>query len=130
MHLPYTAHGCGPGRATWTVAAALLMGFPGPAGAEPVCKVIQFQRGATSAQVHGVAPAADAECLRFGAGRGQRVEVSVQSARDQVVFSIDGLVDARTQHRFTSEKKDYRLRVAQLMRAVAPVPYVLTLSIQ
>ena len=111
-------------------AVALMLSFAGTACAATACRLIAFQKGASSAQVRGQAPAEGAECLKFSARRGQNVQLSVQSAHDQVAFSIEGLIDDRLQHAFTSEKPSYTLLVFQTMKAVAPVKYVLTLSIR
>lgn len=110
-------------------AAAVMLSLPGTAYTATACKLIEFQKGASSAQMRGEAPADGVECLRFSTGRGQNVQVSVKSVHDQVAFSIGGLVDDRQQHTFVSEKKNYKLLVFQTMKAAAPVKYVLTLSI-
>jgi len=110
-----------------TLAVAAAMTAQASAAA---CRSIRFERGASSAQVRGTAPAEGFDCLRFGAGNGQDVQVSVRSARDQVAFTIDGVVDDRDSFRFRSSKKTYELRVHQTMKAVAPVPYELSLAIR
>ncbi len=130
MHRKLLAHcrraGC---YASSIAAVAVLLSLPGIASAATACRLIEFQNGSSTAQVRGVAPADGVECLRFSAGRGQNVQVSVKSVRDQVAFSIEGLIDDRVQHTFTSQKKSYELLVFQTMKAMAPVKYVLTLSI-
>ncbi|MBS0429634.1 MAG: hypothetical protein JSR41_20325 [Proteobacteria bacterium] len=100
------------------------------ATASAACRSISFERGASSALVRGVAPAEGIDCLRFGAGQGQDVQMSVRSVRDQVAFSVDGVADDRDNLRFRSTKKTYEVRVFQTMRAAAPVPYEFSLSIR
>ena len=110
------------------LAAGLLALQAGAASA--ACRNIQFERGASSAVVRGMAPAEGFDCLRFGAGNGQDVQVSVKSAHDAVAFGIEGIVDNNDRVRFRSVKKTYELRVHQTMRAVTPVPYELSLAIR
>ncbi|RZL86735.1 MAG: hypothetical protein EOP82_29050 [Variovorax sp.] len=98
--------------------------------ANAACRTIRFQPGASSAEIRGEAPAEGTECLRFGTGQGQTVQLSVKSPRDQVAFTTDGLVDNRDKYTFVSEKKNYDLLMHQAFKAVAPVKYVLTLSIR
>lgn len=93
------------------------------------CRNIKFERGASSAQVQGMAPAEAADCLRFSTGDGQDVQLSVRSARDAVAFTIDGVADGRDSLRFRSTKKTYELLVFQTMKAVTPVKYELSLAI-
>jgi len=94
------------------------------------CRSIQFERGASSAQVQGTAPAEDVDCLRFSTGDGQDVQLSIKSARDAVAFSVVGVADDRDSLRFRSTKKTYELRVFQTLKAAAPVKYELSLSIR
>lgn len=108
-----------------TVAAA---GQTGIASGE--CRAIRFERGANSAEVHGVAPADGSDCLRFSAGDGQDVQLSVRSAGDVVAFSIVGVADDRNSLRFRSTKKSYEVRAFQTMKAATPVKYDLSLMIR
>ncbi|MBS0466445.1 MAG: hypothetical protein JSS31_18370 [Proteobacteria bacterium] len=94
------------------------------------CSNIRFERGASSAQVQGTAPAEGFDCLRFSTGAGQDVQLSVRSPHDAVAFSVIGEADARDSLRFRSVKKTYELRVFQLFRGVAPVKYELDLAIR
>jgi len=109
-------------------AGACLAMAAGAASA--ACRAIRFDPGATSATVQGSAPAEGVECLRFGAGNGQTVQLSVKSPHDQVAFSIDGVTDNRDQFSFKSRKQNYDVLMHQTMKAVAPVRYELTLSIR
>ncbi|MEW3780783.1 hypothetical protein QOZ23_04640 [Pseudomonas aeruginosa] len=93
------------------------------------CAEIRFKRGERSAVVTDAAPADGSACWRFRAGDGQAVRLSVTSEHDQVAFSVAGLVDDRADYAFTSKKQPYTVQVHQTMRAVSPVPYSLTLSI-
>ena len=131
MHRKLLAHCSRAGCYASSIAAvAVMLSLLGTASAATACRLIEFQKGSSSAQVRGQAPAEGAECLKFSARRGQNVQVSVQSVHDQVAFSIEGLIDDRLQHTFMSEKKSYKLLIFQTMKAVAPVKYVLTLSIR
>ena len=107
------------------LAAAIQAGT-----ASAACRDIRFERGASSAKVQGVAPAEDFDCLRFGTGDGQDVQLSVKSARDAVAFTVVDVADDRDSLRFRSAKRSYEVRVFQTMKAVAPVKYELGLSIR
>lgn len=117
---PSTVHG--------VLALALLAAQAATASA--ACRSVSFERGASSALVRGTAPADGTDCLRFGAGNGQDVQMSVRSVRDQVAFSVDGVADDRDSLRFRSTKKTYEVRVFQTTRAAAPVAYEFSLSIR
>lgn len=99
--------GCSRARrhASLIATVAVMLSMAETASAATACRVIAFQKGSSSAQVSGEAPANGVECLTFSAGRGQNVQVSVKSVHDQVAFSIEGLTDDRLQHTFVSEKK-------------------------
>lgn len=94
------------------------------------CTSIRFERGANSAQVRGMAPAEGFDCLRFGSGDGQDVQLSVRSERDAVAFSVVGGADDRDSIRFRSAKKTYEVRVFQTMKAATPMQYELSLTIR
>ena len=113
------------------LALALALAAATHAGmSSAACRSIKFERGASSAQVQGMAPAEDVDCLRFSTGDGQDAQLSVRSARDAVAFSVVGVADGRDSLRFRSTKKTYELRVFQTMKAVAPVKYELSPTIR
>lgn len=103
--------------------------FPATSSELTSCRPIQFQKGASSADIRGEASPDGASCLQFGTGANQAVLLSVKSPHDQVAFSIRGLVDDRQQYSFTSEKKTYEVLLFQSMKSTATVGYTLTLSI-
>ena len=111
------------------VLFAVACTFVGTVSHADECPEIHFKRGAHSAVVKGMAPADDSACWRFRAGAGQTVRLSVTSDHEQVAFSLLGLADNRTDYAFTSKKQPYDVLIHQTMRAVDPVPYTLTLSI-
>ena len=112
-----------------SMALAGVCMFAGTASHTADCDEIRFKRGESSAVVTGAAPADAVVCLRFRAGAGQSVRLSVQSDYDQVAFSVAGLVDNQTEYAFTSKKQPYDVLIHQTMKAVSPVDYRLMLSI-
>ncbi len=114
-----------------SVLLAAVVAATAPYGvAFAACTSIKFERGASSAQVRGTAPAQGIDCLRFGTGDGQDVQLSVRSDRDAVAFSVVGVADDRDSIRFRSAKKTYEVRVFQTMKAVTPMRYELSLTIR
>lgn len=103
--------------------------FAGPISHAAECDEIRFKQGESSAVVMGEAPAEGNACLRFRAGAGQNVRLSIQSVYDQAAFSIVGLEDNQMEYAFISKKQSYDLLIHQTMRAISPVNYRLTLSI-
>jgi hypothetical protein len=102
------------------LAAIHLLAAAGTAQAQS-CEPIQFKRGHDSGTVRGIAPPDDVVCYELGTGAGQRADVSIEGSN--VMFSVSGLVDARDQYSFTTEKKTYRIDVGQLMRSISFVSH-------
>jgi hypothetical protein len=109
------------------VALGALLTVAGTAHAGS-CEPIHFKRGHYSGSVRGVAPPDDIVCYEVGTGAGQHAEVRIEGRN--MVFSIEGVVDARDRYSFTTEKKTYRITVAQLMRSVTSEPFTLTVSVR
>lgn len=100
------------------------------ASAAADCRDIRFQRGSTAAEITGTAPAESSECLRFAAGKGQTVRLTLASKSGDVAFSVVGVADNRTELQFTSERKTYEVRIHQTSKSLAPEDYSLSLSIE
>lgn len=92
------------------------------------CETIRFQRGHSSGTVQGVAPPEDFLCYEMTTGAGQTANLRVDGPN--VIFVIDGVVEARDRYSFVTEKKTYRVKVGQLMRSVQGVPFTLFVSIE
>lgn len=105
---------------------ALAVLVTGTAYAEH-CETIRFKRGTSSGAVTGMAPPDDMVCYQMSTGAGQQASISIKGTN--CIFSIEGLVDARDRYSFTTEKKTYRIRVGQLMRAISPEPFSLSVSV-
>ena len=113
------------------MAAALAFALGAASAAvQEQCRTIKFERGASSADVRGTAPADGVDCLRFSTGDGQNVQLSVSSAGNAVAFTVDGVADGRDSHQFRSTRTTYEVSVFQTMKAVSPVNYVLKLTIR
>lgn len=108
----------------------VLAGLPLMAAADPPCKTISLSPGANSTEIQGVAPPEGVQCLRFSTEKGQTVRIAVKSPKNQVAFTLDGMVDNREKFQFTSEKRSYDVLLHQMTSAAKPVDYALTLSIK
>lgn len=100
------------------------------AGAAPAqtCEAIRFAPGASSGEVAGLAPPDGVLCYALEVGEGQRARVRVLDGRN-VAFSVEGRVDAQEDYAFVTERGTDRILVFQLMRAAAPEPFVLEVSV-
>ena len=107
-----------------------LAAFPLIAAADPPCKTISLSPGAFSTEIQGAAPSEGVQCLRFSTTKGQTVRLAVKSPKNQVAFTLDGMVDNREKFQFTSEKRTYDVLLHQTSSAAKPVDYALTLSIK
>lgn len=100
------------------------------AQAEAPCRTIQFQAGASSITISGSVDPDATQCFHFSTRQGQNVRVAITSKDQNTVFSILGLVDARDQYTFKSQKQTYEIVVGQLMRSATADTYQLMLSIK
>jgi hypothetical protein len=107
-------------------AASLRLG-PSIAQAQDNCTPIHFARGASSLVIQGQAPANGVNCYTFKAGEGQTARLQVTGRN--TIISVIGIGDARQAWTFRTKAQTYQFVVGQLMRAVQPEPYTLTLSI-
>jgi hypothetical protein len=117
------------GLRIWAVAIVLIVSGGADAWAAGDCKPIRFETDRLSTTIHGEAPPEDVVCYTLATNRGQRATLKVIAGRN-TIFSIDGLVDARNAYDFTTEQKTYRIRVGQLMRAVAPESFAISVSVR
>lgn len=92
------------------------------------CKAIQFSRGHNNGTVQGIAPPNDLLCHELTTGAGQAAAIEVSG--ENVIFSIEDVVDARQKYSFTTTAQTYRILVGQLMRSVSDQPFTLTVSVR
>ena len=111
------------------LSAAILLALPMGALAKTGCKPMQFAHAASTAIIHGTAPAEDTVCFTLATGKGQTASLKVTSGRN-TVFGIDGLVDAQDSYLFTTEHKTYEIDVGQLERSVTPEAFAIDVSVQ
>ncbi|WP_377080700.1 hypothetical protein [Roseomonas xinghualingensis] len=97
------------------------------AHAQGRCQPIRFNPGASSAEIHGTAPAEDVVCYTLATGNGQAARVSVTGSN--VIVTVLDVADARDRIEFRTQRKTYTLLVGQLMRAVQPERFVLSVSV-
>jgi hypothetical protein len=115
-------------RAYPGLVLALSLAFAGSALAAERCTAVRFQRGASSAETTGLAPAEDVICYSLETGAGQNARIQVLEGSN-VMFSIEGLVDAQDDYSFRTERGTYRVLVGQLMRAAEPMPFRILMSV-
>jgi peptidoglycan hydrolase-like protein with peptidoglycan-binding domain len=99
-----------------------------PALAQGGCTAIRFARGTSAAEITGVAPAEGILCYTLATLSGQTASIEVIEGNN-VIFLVPGLFDAADSYQFTTEQKTYEVRVGQLMRAVAGVPFRIRVSV-
>jgi hypothetical protein len=99
---------------------SLLSGFH--AAAQDDCTAIHFRASNDTAVMLGRAPPEEVVCYALTTLSGQRVTVELLEGPN-VMFGIEGLVDARDCYSFTAEHKTYRIVVSQLMRSLSQQPF-------
>ena len=109
------------------ILAVLLMLVAALSTAEE-CKAIRFEAGHYSGTVKGVAPPDDTLCYSLTTGSGQRAELTIVGKN--MIFSIDGVVDAQDAYSFTTKQKTYKVYVGQLMRSVTDEPFSLRITVK
>ena len=92
------------------------------------CETIRFQRGHSEGTVQGITPPDDVVCYEMTTGAGQTALIEITGKN--VIFSIEGIIDAQDIYSFTTEKKTYRILVGQLMRSVTNQSFALAVSIK
>ncbi len=92
------------------------------------CETIRFQRGNNGTVVKGVAPPDSVICYVITTAEGQIADVTVLGVN--MMFSVEGVIDAQDKYQFSTEKKTYRINVGQLMRSVTDQPFTLEISIK
>lgn len=92
------------------------------------CETIRFQRGHSSAVIEVVAPPESTLCYQITTAAGQTADIAISGIN--MMFTIEGIVDAQDKYRFTTEKKTYRIYVGQLMRSVTNQPFTLNIAIE
>jgi len=93
------------------------------------CETIRFNHGESSGTFDGIATPEDMKCYRMATDRGQTASLRVM-AGNNIIFTIDGVVDAQDSYTFTTDKKTYKIYIGQLMRSVTNQPFTLFVSIK
>ena len=104
--------------------ALLLCLSPLVAGAQgcPGATAIRFAPGASSEEVAGLVPPDGMLCYDIGVGEGQQARIRILEG-DNVVFGVEGLIDAQDDYAFVAERGTYRIRVMPLLRTATPKPF-------
>jgi hypothetical protein len=53
-----------------------------------------------------------------------------KSTGRNVIFVIEGVIDAQVSHQFKTKKQTYKIMVGQLMRSVTPQRFTLEVSVR
>ena len=117
------------GLAGVVAVLGMLAGGDCSLAASAPCQPIRFEAGHASTTLRGMAPVEAVACYSMATGRGQTATLKV-TAGGNTVFTIDGLIDAQDDYSFTTAHKTYRILVGQLMRAVSPEAFVLTVTVK
>jgi len=91
------------------------------------CELLQIQAGATTAVASGEAPPDDVLCIELKTEPGHSYTLELAEGRN-VIFSIEGVVEAQDRHRFVADAPSYKVEVGQLMRAATAEPFRLQVS--
>ncbi len=97
---------------------------------EEDCTEIRFVLGKTSAEILGEAPAKDVICYTMRTGPGQQARIQVLEGANTIA-TIPGApeAEARQDIAFTTQARQYEIRVGQLMRALEPEPFRMLVSV-
>jgi hypothetical protein len=106
----------------------LLMLCSAPAGHAAGCERVHLDSGTETVTVEGVVPHAGRVCFEFSTGAGRNASVAVTG--NNVIFSIDGVIDAQYTHSFMTRAQTYRLNVRQTVRSVTDEPFTLSISLR
>jgi len=93
------------------------------------CREIRFERGAFSGEVRGMAPPNDVVCYTIGTGIGQTMRIEVLRGNN-VIFSVPGVADARTNLSIRTQQSRYTILVGQLFRSVTNEPFQVLVTIR
>lgn len=107
----------------------LIFGTASPALAEPPCRAIRFPPGASRTTINGVAPATGALCYTLATGNDQTARLQVTSGRN-VIFSVEGVADAKDDLTFRTRRRSYRIIVGQLFRTATPERFVIAIVVR
>jgi hypothetical protein len=100
-------------------------GVQGSAAAD--CDTVDFRSGATSVTLEGNAPADGVACIDLPAEAGQAISLRL-AGEDDILFSIEGVVDGQNTYSFMAESRSYNIVVFQLTRAAQAEPFSLAIT--
>ncbi|WP_319783402.1 hypothetical protein [Oceanisphaera sp. IT1-181] len=93
------------------------------------CTEIRFAHGATSVEIKGEAPPDDVLCYLMRTGANQQAKIQMLEGVNTVVTVLD-VADAREEISFTTQARQYEIRVGQLMRAIEAEPFRIFVSVK
>ncbi|HRP94795.1 MAG TPA: peptidoglycan-binding domain-containing protein [Rhodocyclaceae bacterium] len=97
------------------------------ASAQSDCRRVVVSAGQDVVELSGLAPPDDVVCFVVTGLNGRRVSIVVTEGVN-VIFSIDGLVDAHDRYSFSATHDAYRVVVGQLMRSIDAEPFRLRID--
>lgn len=104
-----------------------LLGY-GANACEENCETISITEGDGQAIVRALAPLDGVNCYYIVSAKGTDTTIAVTG--NNVIFSIENVVDAHTRYRLLTDREGYRVFVGQLLRSNTKQPYVLTITRQ
>ena len=93
------------------------------------CTEIRFAPGATSVEIKGEAPPEDVLCYLIRTGANQKAKIKVLEGSNTMVSVID-VADGREEISFTTQARQYEIRVSQSLRASEAEPFRMLVSVK
>lgn len=115
--------------------ALILCAFAGLAHAQDHCTPIHFAPGTSSATIRGVATSMDegahSACYTLTTRRGQTAKLRmVHGPKDDVAFTIVGVVDDRDSYSFKTDAKTYTIGVFRTFAREPDEPFIMLVSVK
>jgi hypothetical protein len=117
---------------TGILTISLVVAFVATAHAQANCIPIQLSAGASSVTVKGTAKSDEPfACFTLATGRGQTATLKlIHGPKDDVAFSIPGVVDDHDSHSFKTDAKTYTINVFRTMGREPDEPFTMQVSVK
>ncbi|WP_445399362.1 hypothetical protein [Zobellella sp. An-6] len=93
------------------------------------CTEIRFTPGATSVEIQGEAPPEDVLCYLMRTGENQEARIQVLEGSNTMITVLD-IADGRQDISFTTQARQYEIRVGQSLRAIEAQPFRMLVSVE
>ena len=114
-----------------TLGLAALIGLSQPTRADQACTRLLLSSGHNQTVVKGMAPptdGSDGPCYELAAEAGQTATLSIKG--QNVAMTVEDVGDDRTQFRFKTQKRIYKLYPMQTLRSNTGSSFTLTASLR